>query len=145
MCIRDRTDPLYTNIQGGWQNVAVSGTANSVYDNYLFSLFSRAQYNFGQKYYASANYRQDEYSALGANNKKGTFWGVSGGWDIYKEDFWANSGINKVFNNVKLRASYGKVGNIGGLSDFGAINTYSASLYGGQAGLSLSLIHISSL
>lgn len=133
-----QTDPLYTNIQGGWQNVAVSGTANSVFDNYLFSLFSRVQYNFNQKYYATANYRQDEYSALGANNKKGTFWGVSGGWDISKEDFWANSGINKVLSNLKLRASYGKVGNIGGLSDFGAINTYSASLYGGQAGLSYS-------
>lgn len=130
-----QTDPLYNNIQGGWQNVAISGTANSVFDNYLFSLFSRLQYNYKQKYYATANYRQDEYSALGVNNKKGNFWGVSGGWDISKEDFWANSSINKVFNNVKLRASYGKVGNIGGLSDFGAINTYSASLYGGQAGL----------
>lgn len=133
-----QTDPLYNNIQGGWQNVAISGTANSVNDNYLFSLFSRLQYNFKQKYYASANYRQDEYSALGLNNKKGTFWGVSGGWDIFKEEFWANSGISKVLNNVKLRASYGKVGNIGGLSDFGALNTYSASLYGGQSGLSYS-------
>jgi TonB-linked SusC/RagA family outer membrane protein len=133
-----QTDPLYNNIQGGWQNVAISGTANSVNDNYLFSLFSRMQYNFKQKYYASANYRQDEYSALGLNNKKGTFWGVSGGWDIFKEEFWANSGISKVLNNLKLRASYGKVGNIGGLSDFGALNTYSASLYGGQSGLSYS-------
>lgn len=133
-----QTDPLYNNIQGGWQNVAISGTANSVNDNYLFSLFSRMQYNYKQKYYASANYRQDEYSALGLNNKKGTFWGVSGGWDIFKEEFWANSGISKVLNNVKLRASYGKVGNIGGLSDFGALNTYSASLYGGQSGLSYS-------
>jgi len=130
-----QTDPLYTNIQGGWQNVTINNTANFVFDNYLFSLFTRLQYNYKQKYFLTGNYRQDQYSALGANNKKGTFWGVSGGWDLAKEDFWSKSGLDHTFNSLKLRASYGKVGNIGGLSDFGAINTYSAALYGGQSGL----------
>jgi TonB-linked SusC/RagA family outer membrane protein len=130
-----QTDPFYSNIQGGWQNIFDFNTNNQVYDNYLFSLFSRLQYNFKQKYYVTANYRQDEYSALGLNNKKGTFWGFSAGWEIMKEDFWKDAGFDKIFSNFKLRASYGKVGNIGGLSDFGALNTYSASLYGGQPGL----------
>lgn len=133
-----QTDPLYTNIQGGWQNIALSNTADNVNYNYLFSLFSRLQYNFNQKYYATANYRQDEYSALGTFNKKGIFWGFSAGWDIYKEEFWEKSGINKVLNNVKLRASYGKVGNVGGLSDFEALNTYSATLYNGNPALGYS-------
>lgn len=130
-----QSDPLYSNIQGGWQNVFAYNTDNAVYDNYLFSLFSRLQYNFKQKYYVTGNYRQDEYSALGPNNKKGTFWGVSGGWEIMKEDFWEGSVLDKIFSNLKIRASYGKVGNIGGLSDFGALNTYTANLYGGQPGL----------
>ncbi|SDL42518.1 TonB-dependent receptor [Pedobacter antarcticus] len=133
-----QSDPLYSNIQGGWQNVFAYNTDNQVYDNYLFSLFSRLQYNFKQKFYVTGNYRMDEFSALGPNNKKGTFWGVSAGWEIMKEDFWSGSVLDKVFSNLKIRASYGKVGNIGGLTDFGALNTYSANLYGGQPGLGYS-------
>lgn len=130
-----QTDPLYSNIQGGWQNVFDWNTDNQVYDNYLFSLFARLQYNYLEKYFFTANVRQDEYSALGLNNKKGKFWGFSAGWEITKEDFWMNAGLDDVFSTFKLRGSYGKVGNIGGLGDFGAINTYSATLYGGQSGL----------
>lgn len=130
-----QTDPFYSNIQGGWQNLYLYNTANQVYDNYLFSLFSRVQYNFMRKYYLTANYRQDEYSALGFDNKKGNFWGFSMGWEMNKEKFWENSVLNDVFSSFKLRASYGKVGNVGGLSDFGALNTYSATLYGGQSAL----------
>ena len=133
--VTGQTDPLYTNIQGGWQNVVLNSTANNVFNNYLFSLFTRAQYNYQQKYFLTGNYREDEYSALGASNKKGTFWGVSAGWDLAKEEFWTKTGLNDILNSFKLRGSYGKVGNIGGLSDFGAINTYSAALYGGQSGL----------
>jgi TonB-linked SusC/RagA family outer membrane protein len=133
--VTGQTDPLYTNLQGGWQNVTLNNTANQVFDNYLFSLFTRLQYNYQQKYFLTGNYREDQYSALGANNKKGTFWGFSAGWDLAKESFWSKAGISDVLNSFKLRASYGKVGNIGGLSDFGAINTYSAALYGGQSGL----------
>jgi len=133
-----QTDPYYSNIQGGWQNVFEYQTDNRVVNNYLFSLFSRVQYDYLKRYFVTANYRQDEYSALGINNKKGTFWGVSGGWDLSQEDFWENANLQNVFSNFKLRASYGKVGNVGGLSDFGALNTYSAILYGGQSGLSYS-------
>lgn len=130
-----QTDPLYSNIQGGWQNVFDWNTNNQVYDNYLFSLFARLQYNYLQKYFFTANFRQDEYSALGLNNKKGEFWGISAGWEVTKEKFWTDSGLDDVFSTFKLRGSYGKVGNIGGLGDFAALNTYSATLYGGQPGL----------
>lgn len=129
-----QTDPFYSNIQGGWRNVFDYNTDNRVFDNYLFSLFTRLQYNYQQKYFVTANLRQDEYSALGINNKKGTFWGFSAGWEVMKEHFWEDLNWD-VFSSLKLRASYGKVGNIGGLSDFGALNTYSAALYGGEPGL----------
>ena len=134
-----QTDPYYTNIQGGWQNVFDYRTDNQEINNYLFSLFSRLQYDYQKKYFFTANLRQDEYSALGLNNKKGTFWGVSGGWDIAKEAFWSSSSLGQKINAFKLRSSYGKVGNVGGLGDFGAINTYSATLYGGQPGLTYSV------
>lgn len=134
-----QTDPYYTTIQGGWQNVFDYRTDNQEINNYLFSLFSRLQYDYQKKYFFTANLRQDEYSALGANNKKGVFWGLSGGWDVAQESFWTDSRIGGVVNAFKLRASYGKVGNVGGLGDFGAINTYKAILYGGQPGLAYSI------
>ena len=133
-----QTDPYYSNIQGGWQNVFVWQTTNRVVDNYLTSVFGRLQYNFSQKYFFTANLRQDKYSALGINNKKGTFWGFSGGWEITKENFWSNAGLDNVFSAFKIRASYGQVGNVGGLGDFAAINAYSPTLYGGQSGLDYS-------
>lgn len=134
-----QTDPHYTNIQGGWQNVFDYRTDNQEINNYLYSLFSRAQYDYQKKYYFTANLRQDEYSALGVNNKRGVFWGVSGGWDLAKESFWKESALGQKLNAFKLRSSYGKVGNVGGLGDFGALNTYSAVLYGGQSGLAYSI------
>ncbi|MGK6352568.1 SusC/RagA family TonB-linked outer membrane protein [Parapedobacter sp. DT-150] len=130
-----QTDPYYTNIQGGWQNVFDYSTDNAEVNNYLFSLFSRLQYDYKKRYFITANLRQDEYSALGLNNKKGVFWGVSAGWDMAAENFWQTAGLGTAVNTFKLRSSYGKVGNVGGLGDFGALNTYSAVLYGGQAGL----------
>ena len=130
-----QTDPYYSNIQGGWQNLVAYGMENPEVSNYLFSLFSRVQYDYQKKYFLTGNLRQDEYSALGLNHKKGTFWGVSGGWDMTKESFWKESALT----NFKLRGSYGKVGNVSGLSDFGALNTYSAILYAGQPGLHYSV------
>ncbi|MEO5997067.1 MAG: SusC/RagA family TonB-linked outer membrane protein [Chitinophagaceae bacterium] len=130
-----QSDPFYTNIQGGFGTVVISNTANQVYNQYLFSLFSRLQYNYKRKYLLSANLRQDESSVLGKNNKKGVFWGFSGGWEITQEDFWHAASLDNIFSSFKIRASYGKVGNLAGIGDFASLSTYSANLYGGQAGL----------
>jgi TonB-linked SusC/RagA family outer membrane protein len=131
----NQSDPYYTNLQGGFGNVTVSNTANQKFYNYLSSLFSRFQYNYSGKYFATANFRRDESSVLGLNNKQGDFWGFSGAWEIAREDFWTNSGLNGLFNSFKLRASYGKVGNLSGIGDFASLSTYSANLYGGLPGL----------
>jgi TonB-linked SusC/RagA family outer membrane protein len=131
----NQSDPYYTNLQGGFGNVTVSNTANQKYYNYLSSLFSRFQYNYSGKYFASANFRRDESSVLGLNNKRGDFWGFSGAWEIARENFWQGSGLNSIFNSFKLRASYGKVGNLSGIGDFASLSTYSANLYGGLPGL----------
>ncbi len=98
-------------------------------ENYLLSSFGRITYNYGDKYFLSGNIRQDEYSALA--QKKGVFWGVSAGWELSKESFWTSLGINNLFTNFKLRGSYGKVGNIGGINDFAPYNLFNSGLYGG--------------
>lgn len=130
-------DPSFSNIQSSFLINNTSGLVNT--ENYLFSLFGRLSYNYASKYYATATVRQDEYSAFSANHKKGAFWSVSGGWEIAKENFWSNAGLNKVFSSFKLRGSYGTVGN-SGLGNFDAFSLYGSSLYGGQPGLPFSQV-----
>lgn len=127
------TDPFFTNIQGGYTINNPSGMSNT--ENYLFSLFGRLNYVFNGKYIVGVNARRDEYSAFGFDNKAGNFYGVSAAWDIAKENFWTSGGLNKVVNSFKLRGSYGKVGNVGGLADFGALSLYGGTLFGGSSAL----------
>lgn len=121
------TDPNYDNVQAGF---TLNNATGMIYgENYLTSIFGRLNYNFDGKYYLSGNLRQDKYSALG--QKKGIFWGASAGWEITKEDFWKASNLSNIFSSFKLRGSYGKVGNIGGIDDYATFTSFSAGLYGG--------------
>jgi TonB-linked SusC/RagA family outer membrane protein len=126
-------DPDFINIQGGWRTPNTSGLG--IGESYLLSYFGRLNYNFGRKYFFSANARRDGASQLGANNKWGTFWGVSAGWEISEENFFQNSGLDKVFTSLKLRGSYGKVGNIDGLGQYASLSTFGSGLYGGNGTL----------
>ena len=123
------SDPFFTNIQGGFGTVALSNTTNNIGESYLSSIFGRLTYNYDRKYSISGNIRRDGASQLGANNKYGTFWGVSAGWEIAKENFWTAAKLDNVFSSFKLRGSYGRLGNISGLSNFGSLSTYGAGLY----------------
>lgn len=125
------SDPAFTNIQGGWATPNAAGLG--IGENYLYSEFGRVQYNYDRKYYLTANLRRDGASQLGTNTKYGTFWGVSAGWEIMNEKFWSAAKLDDVFSSFKVRASYGKVGNIGGLGNFASLSQYGSGLYGGAA------------
>jgi TonB-linked SusC/RagA family outer membrane protein len=76
------------------------------------SYFSRVNYNFANKYYLSSSIRRDGSSRFGDGNKWGTFWSVGGSWSIDKESFMED--ISWV-NHLKLRSSYGELGNSRGI------------------------------
>lgn len=120
------TDPVYNVIQGGF---TTDVSANlGLGENYLQSAFGRFNYNYKNKYYVSANVRKDQYSAL--PGQKETFYGVSGAWEVSQEKFWGNA-IRQVFSSLKLRASFGKVGNTAGIGDYVTYSTFSsAGAYG---------------
>jgi TonB-linked SusC/RagA family outer membrane protein len=95
-------------------------------------LFGRINYDYNQKYLLMLTARRDGASNLGASNRYGFFPGVGLGWNVHKEKFW--SAMPKVLSNLKLRATYGETGNIGGLSDYGWQGTFGVgSTYGGAA------------
>ena len=74
------------------------------------SYLSRLNYNFKDKYFLTATGRYDGTSRFSKDNRWGFFPSVGAGWVISSEDFMQSQ---KVFNTIKLRASYGQVGNDG--------------------------------
>ncbi|WP_340063543.1 SusC/RagA family TonB-linked outer membrane protein [Ascidiimonas aurantiaca] len=74
----------------------------------LEGYFLRTNYNFDNKYFLSASVRRDGSSVFDAKSRWGTFYSVGGAWILSQEKF-----MEKVpfVNFLKLRASYGEVGN----------------------------------
>ncbi|HEX5155377.1 MAG TPA: TonB-dependent receptor [Parafilimonas sp.] len=74
----------------------------------LFSLFSRVNYSYKDKYLASFNFRRDGSSRLDPSDRYGNFYSGSVGWRIDQEDFLKD---NTNISLLKLRASIGQLGN----------------------------------
>ncbi len=83
-------------------------TFNSRSEFSFESWFSRVNYDFDQRYYATASLRRDGSSRFGPENRYGTFWSIGGGYAISEESFMQNI---SVIDFLKLRASYGQTGN----------------------------------
>lgn len=77
----------------------------------IISAFGRLNYDYDGKYLASFTVRRDGYSRLIGDNQFGTFPAFSAGWLVHREDFMAST--EKWLSFLKVRASYGKNGNIG--------------------------------
>lgn len=92
----------------------------------LNSFAGLLDYNYAKKYFVSASLRRDASSKFGENNKYGNFWSVSGGWNIAKENFLADTKLSV----LKLRASYGTVGNDATIPDYVNYDYASFGLYG---------------
>ncbi|WP_291403598.1 SusC/RagA family TonB-linked outer membrane protein [Daejeonella sp.] len=97
----------------------------------ILSFFSRANYDYDEKYLLTLTLRRDGYSRL-INNRWGNFPGISAGWNIHKEDFFQK--YTNVINSLKLRASYGENGNVSGISQYGLQGSYSTNKYDGRVG-----------
>lgn len=105
----------------------------SVYSNntklVLNSVFGRLNYDYKNRYFATASFRYDGSSSLGPDNRYGFFPGISAGWNIQEEKFWETA-MPKFVSSLKLRGSYGVNGNLGTLGDFQAGGLYSGSTNG---------------
>ncbi len=78
------------------------------YDERRLSYFARAQYDYKGKYLFSAMIRRDASTKFGPGNKVGYFPSFTEGWVISDEGFF---GEDKLINFMKLRGSYGTLGN----------------------------------
>ena len=90
------------------QNINIGRGYDPRFDSRLLSYFARAQYDYKGKYLISGVIRRDGSSSFGPKYKFGYFPSGSIGWVASDESFLENS---KFLNFLKLRASYGILGN----------------------------------
>ena len=92
----------FTTIQG---NPTSSDPYTNRWNN--IGLLGRVNYTYGDKYLTSFTFRRDGSSLFSKNNRWGNFPSASAAWRISKEKFWNVKAVNE----LKLRASYGSLGN----------------------------------
>ena len=98
----------YTSADANQRSIGSYHTAERI-----LSAFGRVNYDWDGKYLASFTARRDGYSRLIGDNQYGIFPGASFGWLAHKENFL--QGTSDWLSLLKLRGSWGKNGNIGGI------------------------------
>lgn len=114
-------------------SAATTTSSQSWSKSNLASFFAKADYNFSGKYLFNVSLRADGSSRFGAERKWGYFPAVGAAWRIKQEDFLRN---NEIISDLKLRASYGIVGNQNGIGNFAAQGLWSGGAsYQGSPGI----------
>ena len=118
ICKKGMVNPTLTDFNAMTEPSYLSGYTRELATR---SWFGRVNYAYDSRYLFEANIRYDGSSRFASENRWGAFPSFSAGWRISEEDFMKDLNL---FDNLKLRASWGKLGN-------SAINSYYAyqSLY----------------
>lgn len=96
------------------------GFSNSPGRTAQLAYFGRLIYTYDQKYSIQANFRADAFdsSKLSKDNRWGYFPSFSAGWTISNEKFISDNISRDILSFLKIRASWGKNGNISVLSGY---------------------------
>jgi len=114
-------------------NFAVGGGES---ETSRISYLGRLTYNYAGKYILVANVRRDGSSKFNTGSKWGTFPSASVAWNISEESFMDDLKASTPMSRMKLRGSYGLVGNDGPIGAYSYVPVLSASNYNnGTAGI----------
>lgn len=102
----------------------------SRWEEAIMSYYGRANYDFRNKYMIEGQFRYDGSSKFQKENRWAFFWGASLGWRLTEEAFM--EGTRGWLNELKLRASYGNVGNQAGIDRYAGVMLYNMSSTGGN-------------
>lgn len=93
------------------------------------SFFGRVNYAYNSRYLLEANIRRDGCSRYHEDHRWGVFPSFSGAWRVSEEPFMAST--RTWLDNLKIRGSWGKLGNTGGdsVGDYEYQSTYNLSRY----------------
>lgn len=99
-------------------------TDQDTYENRI-GYVGRFTYNYANKYYFEASARRDASYKFAPDHRWGTFPSVSGGWRITEEPWFRNLVSQQTLGDLKLRASYGSLGDDDvGLADYAYLPGY---------------------
>ena len=109
----------------GTINAATSVTKSFIdtSKNVLLSYFGRLNFSHNEKYLITATVRADASSKLPKNARWGQFFSTALAWNLHNENF----GVDKIFDELKLRIGVGEVGNVNGLGDYNFLTRYVSS------------------
>lgn len=130
--VYEKLEGIRTNIVGNELPAlglgSTDGWSNNAEDTEwaLVSGFMRMNYAYADKYLFEANFRADASSRFSKSHRWGIFPSFSLGWRITEEEFMKSQ---KIFSNLKLRASWGQLGNQNGLGLYDHIPQYKVSGY----------------
>jgi len=102
---------------GDGVNKSIEGVES---DSKNLSYFGRLTYSYANRYSLQANFRADAFdsSKLSKDNRWGKFPSFSAGWTLSNESFFADNVSTDVVSFLKLRASWGRNGNINVLENY---------------------------
>lgn len=99
--------------------------------NTVASYFGRLNYSYASKYMLTASLRADGSSKFSGSNRWGIFPSVGVGWVLSQENFMKNQ---QLFNTLKLRGSWGKIGNMSVPANLSVLTVNSGYVYVGGNG-----------
>ncbi|WP_259069291.1 SusC/RagA family TonB-linked outer membrane protein [Mucilaginibacter sp. X4EP1] len=102
--------PVDQLFAGNALNQNATQDSNGLYDYASNSLVGRVHYDYKGIYLGEFSFRDDESSKFPPSQKRGFFPSGSLAWNISEEDFWKNSSALSFIDQLKLRASYGVLG-----------------------------------
>lgn len=94
----------------------IQQTEAGMSEEIISSYVGRLNYDFNQKYLFSGIVRRDGTSKLTSENRWKVYPSLSAGWLISEEEFMEN--LNPIVSSLKLRASWGQIGNLGNLGPY---------------------------
>ena len=86
------------------------GVSGASYRSFMASVLANVNYDYDNRYYASASFRRDGSSRLGPDSRWANFWSVSAAWRLSGEPFM--QAVSRLFSDFKIKASYGTNGNL---------------------------------
>lgn len=101
---------LFAGVDEG-TTAGMSTEFNDFYENALGALFGRINYAYDNRYLIEAQFRYDGSSKFSPGHQWGFFPSISAGWRLSEEP-WFKSWTNSKIDQLKLRASYGILGDI---------------------------------
>ena len=111
----------YVDMAGDISDVSGGGNEWS-----LFSIVTKLDYNYRNRYLIGGSYRQDRSSYFAPEYRAGNFWSVSAAWRVSNERFFRRA--KRVIDDLKIKASYGTNGTLPS-SSYRWRDGYSSALY----------------